>query len=201
MFNNFWSNNTVKWFWFLVSEFLHCCTLVLYSVSHHWIMWRMSQCCVNITCRSINSCYFCSKSCKWLLRIKKIKILNTCNYIFSSVSRALDCRAGGMDRFPKLYQYSGSYIRGGPARHAKPPSLTPSSRHSPTPAAWKENETPGTRILHVPWKLRKWRYFPYPANSFPLPFLFLPHFFSFAGHLVGFILVERFLGKLLGSWH
>ena len=73
MFNNFWSNNTVKWFWFLVSEFLHCCTLVLYSVSHDWIMWCMSQCCMNITCRSINSCYFCSKSCKWLLRIKHIK--------------------------------------------------------------------------------------------------------------------------------
>ena len=80
MFNNFWSNNTVKWFWFLVSEFLHCCTSVLYSVSHHWIMWSMSQCCVNITCRSINSCYFCSKSCKWLLRIKNIKILNIYNF-------------------------------------------------------------------------------------------------------------------------
>ena len=85
MFDNFWSNNTVKWFWFLVSEFLHCCTLVLYSVSHHWIMWCMSQCCVNITCRSINSCYFCSKSCKRLLRIKNIYIIE----FFSSVGRAL----------------------------------------------------------------------------------------------------------------
>ena len=35
--------------------------------------------------------------------------------------------------------------------------------------------------------------------SYPLFSLFLPHFFSFAGHLVGFILVEKFSGKVLGS--
>ena len=40
------------------------------------------------------------------------------------------------------------YIRGGPGRRGEPPSLVPSSRHSPTPAAWKENETQGTRMLH-----------------------------------------------------
>ena len=95
MFNNFWSNNTVKWFWFLVSEFLHCCTLVLYSVSHHWIMWCMSQCCVNITCRSINSCYFCSKSCERLLRIKNIKILNIYNFSAQWVEHRLQSRRYG----------------------------------------------------------------------------------------------------------
>ena len=35
--------------------------------------------------------------------------------------------------------------------------------------------------------------------SSPLFSLFLPHFFSLAGHLVGFILVGRVLGKLLGG--
>ena len=35
--------------------------------------------------------------------------------------------------------------------------------------------------------------------SSPLFLLFLPHFFSPAGHLVGFVLWEEFLGKLLGS--
>ena len=35
--------------------------------------------------------------------------------------------------------------------------------------------------------------------SSPLFLLFLPHFFSLAGHLVGFVLVKEFLGKLLGS--
>ena len=39
--------------------------------------------------------------------------------------------------------------------------------------------------------------FTFCCLSFPLFSLFLPHFFSFAGHLVGFILVGRFLGKLL----
>ena len=49
-----------------------------------------------------------------------------------------------------------AYIRGGPGCHAKPPSLTPSSRHSPTPASRKENETPGTRMVYVHWSMRGW---------------------------------------------
>ena len=58
-------------------------------------MWCMSQCCVNITCRSINSCYFCSKSCKWLLRIKNIKILNMYNFSAQWVENWLQSRRYG----------------------------------------------------------------------------------------------------------
>ena len=117
----------------------------------------MSQCCVNITCRSINSCYFCSKSCKWLLRIKHIK------NIFSAQS--VEHLTAGQEVWIDFQSCTN---------------------------------TQGLKIQET----EKMRYFSYPANFSPLNlFLLLPHFFSFAGHLVGFILVEKFLGKLLGTWH
>ena len=58
-----------------------------------------------------------------------------------------------------------AYIRGGPGRRAKPPSLTPSSRPSHTPAAWMRLREPECCTSHEAWEDGDKRY---PGNEVDL---------------------------------